>query len=43
MASETIDRLTQQFRTNRMRFEAFCRVAFATKSSSGRCLTAPTG
>jgi hypothetical protein len=25
MASETIERLTQQFRTNRMRFEAFCR------------------
>jgi hypothetical protein len=25
MASDTIGRLTQQFRTNRMRFEAFCR------------------
>ena len=25
MASETIERLTQQFRTNRVRFEAFCR------------------
>ncbi|MGH2405741.1 MAG: maleylpyruvate isomerase N-terminal domain-containing protein, partial [bacterium] len=24
MASETIERLTQQFRTNRMRFNAFC-------------------
>lgn len=25
MTSETIERLTQRFRTNRMRFEAFCR------------------
>ena len=26
MASETIERLAQQFRTNRERFEAFCRL-----------------